>query len=74
VRVLGVFGSVARGTETTASDVDLLVALPDRMGLIGLGRVEKELSEILEAPVDLVPGDDLKPGVRRNVLGDLVVL
>lgn len=74
VRVLGVFGSVARGEETTASDVDLLVAVPRGMGLIGLGRVEKELSDLLSSRVDLVPADALKPGVRRNVLADLVVL
>lgn len=74
VRLLGVFGSVARGEETPTSDVDLLVTVPDGMGLIGLGRVEKELSKLLAAPVDLVPADGLKPGVRRNVLADLVVL
>jgi uncharacterized protein len=69
-----VFGSVARGEETAASDVDLLVTIPHGMGLIRMGRVEKELSEILAAKVDLVPADGLKPGVRRNVLADLVVL
>jgi predicted nucleotidyltransferase len=74
VRVLGVFGSVARGEETPSSDVDLLVALPEGMGLIGLGRVERELSDLLAARVDLVPAADLKPTVRRHVLADLVVL
>lgn len=74
VRVLGVFGSVARGEETSSSDVDLLVAVPDGMGLIGLARVEKELSDLLSARVELIPADDLKPAVRRNVLADLVVL
>jgi predicted nucleotidyltransferase len=74
VQVLGVFGSVARGEETPTSDVDLLVIVPEGMGLVGLGRVEKELSDLLAAPVDLVPADGLKPGVRRNVLADLVVL
>lgn len=74
VRVLGVFGSVARGEETATSDVDLLVTVPHGMGVIGLGRVEKELSDLLSSRVDLIPADALKPGVRRNVLADLVVL
>jgi len=74
VQLLGVFGSVARSQETATSDVDLLVTLPRGMGLVGIGRVEKELSEILGAKVDLVPADGLKPGVRKNVLSDLVVL
>jgi hypothetical protein len=74
VHLLGVFGSVSRGDENAASDVDLLITVPAGMGLIGLGRVEKELSEILAVRVDLVPANALKPGVRRNVLADLVVL
>jgi predicted nucleotidyltransferase len=74
VQLLGVFGSVARGEETPESDVDLLVMIPQGMGLIGMGRVEKELSDLLAANVDLVPAEGLKPGVRKNVLADLVVL
>lgn len=74
VRLLGVFGSVSRGEDTPCSDIDLLVTVPEGMGLLGLGRVEKELSELLAARVDLVPADGLKPAVRRNVLADLVVL
>jgi predicted nucleotidyltransferase/DNA-binding XRE family transcriptional regulator len=74
VRLLGVFGSVSRGEDTSSSDIDLLVTLPQGMGLIGLGRVERELSDLLSARVDLVPADGLKPGVRKNVLADLVVL
>jgi uncharacterized protein with HEPN domain/transcriptional regulator with XRE-family HTH domain len=37
VRRVRVFGSVARGTETPGSDVDLLVDLPEGMGLFALG-------------------------------------
>lgn len=74
VQLLGVFGSVARGEETSQSDIDLLVTIPHGMGLIGMGRVERELSDLLNARVDLVPADGLKPGVRKNVLADLVML
>jgi predicted nucleotidyltransferase/DNA-binding XRE family transcriptional regulator len=74
VRLLGVFGSVSRGEDTASSDVDLLVTVPQGVGLIGLGRVEQKLSQLLSARVELVPADGLKPGVRKNVLADLVVL
>lgn len=74
VGLLGVFGSVARGEDTSSSDIDLLVTLPRGLGLVGLGRVEQEMSKLLSARVDLVPADGLKPGVRKNVLADLVVL
>jgi hypothetical protein len=43
--------------------VDLLADLPPGMGLLGLGRVQAELEDILGARVDLVAGT-LKPEVR----------
>jgi predicted nucleotidyltransferase/DNA-binding XRE family transcriptional regulator len=74
VRVLGVFGSVARGEDRSDSDVDLLVELPDDMGLFAVARVQNELEQLLRAPVDLVPESSLKPGVRPSVEADLVRL
>lgn len=74
VRVLGVFGSVARGEDRPDSDVDLLVQLPDGMGMLALGRVRAELEELLGCAVDLVPEADLKPKVRPVVEADLVRL
>ena len=73
-RVLGVFGTVARGQEGSESDVDLLVELPPTMGLLGLGRFQEDLEGLLEATVDLVPESDLKPGIRRRVLDEMVGL
>jgi uncharacterized protein len=71
---LRVFGSVARGQERTDSDLDLLADLPPGMGLLGLGRVQAELESIVGSQVDLVPADDLKPGVRARIGRDLVAL
>jgi predicted nucleotidyltransferase len=74
VRNLRVFGSVARGEDRPDSDVDLLVDLPPGLGLFGLGRVQDELEAILGTRVDLVPAQDLKPGVRAHVEDELVAL
>jgi predicted nucleotidyltransferase len=74
VRISGVFGSVARGEDRPDSDIDLLVMVPPHMGLFELGRLTEELQQLLGARVDLVPAADLKPGVRANVLADLVSL
>lgn len=74
VSVRGVFGSVARGEDGPDSDVDLLVDLPSGMGLFGLARVQERLQQILDAPVELIPAADLKPGVRPAVLAELVPL
>jgi predicted nucleotidyltransferase/DNA-binding XRE family transcriptional regulator len=69
-----VFGSVARGTERPDSDVDLLIDLPPSVGLFALGRLRRELEDLIDAPVDLVPDDGLKPEVHVNVEADLVAL
>lgn len=74
IAIRGVFGSVARGEDRPESDVDLLVELPAGIGLFGLARVQEQLEQILHAPVELIPAADLKPGVRANVLAELVLL
>ena len=50
---IGVFGSVARETNTEASDVDVVVELsqPDSLALVG---IKQELEELLRRPVDVV--------------------
>jgi predicted nucleotidyltransferase/DNA-binding XRE family transcriptional regulator len=74
VTIRGVFGSVARGEDSEYSDIDLLVELPPEMGLVRLGRLQRDLEALLRARVDLVPEADLKPKVRMNVLSELVPL
>lgn len=69
-----VFGSVARGEDTTDSDIDLLVDVAQGIGLIGLARAQHELEALLEARVDLVPADDLKSNVARSVLAEGIAL
>jgi uncharacterized protein len=70
---LRVFGSVARGQDRPDSDVDLLADLPPGMGLLGLGRVQADLEEILGARVALVAGT-LKPEIAGRAGRDLVAL
>ena len=65
-----VFGSVARGEDTVESDLDLLVDVAPGIGLVGLARCERDLEALLGVPVDLVPADDLKPGVAPSALSD----
>lgn len=56
IRELAVFGSVARGQETQASDVDLLVSFDPESSwtLLDHIRMEDELAALLGRPVDLV--------------------
>ena len=67
------FGSVARGDEHAGSDVDLLVDLDPDVGLIELNALNRELSELLGADVDVVPADQLKAELH-HVLSESVTL
>jgi hypothetical protein len=70
VRRLALFGSVLRDDFRPDSDVDVLVSFePEaRIGFITLSRMQRELSEIFQRSVDLVPMDGLKPIIRESVL------
>ena len=61
-----VFGSVARGDDGPSSDIDLLVDIPDDMGLFTLARMELDVQDLLGESVDLVPSRMLKSGVRQS--------
>ena len=69
-----VFGSVATGTEQAASDIDLLFDMDTPMGLMELGALERRLSELLGADVDLIPAAALRPDLRGRVLAEAVTL
>ncbi len=67
---LSIFGSALRDDFRPDSDVDLLVEfLPDaQVGLIGLARIELELSDVIGRKVDLRTPRDLSPRFRDEVL------
>jgi predicted nucleotidyltransferase/DNA-binding XRE family transcriptional regulator len=69
-----VFGSVARGEDNEASDVDLLVDLDEGVGVVSLAGLGRELAELLGVEVDVVPTATLKPGVRDDVLAEAIAL
>lgn len=71
-RRVRLFGSAARGQETGASDVDLLVALEPGRTLLDLARLEARLEQLLDRAVDVVPESGLKEPFRSTVLRDAV--
>ena len=76
VRELSLFGSAVRGELRPDSDLDLLVAFEPgaRIGFLTLGRMARELSDLLGRTVDLVPKDGLKPGIRAAILAEAETL
>ncbi len=73
-RNLTVFGSVARGEDGPDSDIDLLVDIPESLGLFTLARMEQEITDALGVPVDVVPARLLKSEGRSTADADAPLL
>ncbi len=69
-----VFGSVARGDATEASDIDFLVDLEPDRNLLDLGGLLMDLQDLLQHDVDVVTERGLRPRVAKHVLADAVEL
>jgi predicted nucleotidyltransferase len=63
-----VFGSVARGDETLASDVDFLVDLEDGRSLFDLGGLLYDLQNLLHREVDVVTEAGLHWYIKDRVI------
>jgi len=73
VTTIAVFGSVARGDQTAASDVDILVDLRQPVGW-EIVHLQQHLEEILGLQVDLVTRKAVirKPLLWQSIQEDLV--
>lgn len=69
-----VFGSLAIGEDRPGSDVDLLFVMNKPLSLMQLGRLEQQITDLLDAPVDLVPETALRPDLRERVRSEAVLL
>ncbi len=70
-RSIAVFGSVARGDETAASDIDFLVEFEPNSSLLDLIHLEDDLRDLLGVPVDVVSTGALlerDDGIRRDAI------
>lgn len=72
---LFVFGSVARGEQTSQSDVDLLADFDKsrHFTLLTMGRLENRLAEMLGTKVDLSSPEWMKEPVRKRALSEAVL-
>lgn len=74
-RRIRVFGSVARGEETSGSDIDFLVDLPPGYDLFAQRLpLAERLSEITGRRVHLIPEHELNRHLRRYVLAEALDL
>jgi hypothetical protein len=70
IRQLALFGSILREDFRPDSDIDILVEFEpgQEPGLLGLARMERELSQVLGKEVDLRTPEDLSDRFRNRVL------
>lgn len=69
-----VFGSVARGTDTEASDLDILIEPTPKTSLLDIGAIRHELIELLGIPVDVITPMALPAKIREEVISEAVVI
>jgi predicted nucleotidyltransferase len=74
LRDVRVFGSAVRGTDTAASDIDLLVGTEDGADLFNLGAFVVAVEEITGFPVDVLTEEQLDDEHFAHVRDDAVPL
>jgi predicted nucleotidyltransferase len=67
VKVLSIFGSIARDEATEGSDVDVLVVFGQRATFDLFMDLKFYLEELLGIGVDLVTDKALRPQIRRAI-------
>jgi predicted nucleotidyltransferase len=71
---VSIYGSVARGEDTSDSDLDILVKFREPVGLFALARLRRILSERLHREVDLVTEGALSPYIRPTIEREKIVI
>jgi uncharacterized protein len=72
---ISLFGSVARGDASPASDVDLMAEFDPakQFSLLEMVGLENRLGDILGVRVDLTPARSLKDRIRERVAREAVL-
>lgn len=74
VKKIGVFGSYIRGVQTPKSDIDILVSFNETISLLKLAGLEIYLEDILGVKTEVVPKEDIRQELRKNILESVVYL
>ena len=66
------FGSASRGKMKTDSDVDVLVKMPEKTSLFGVGSLKIDLEQALLKNVDLVEYEAVHPYIKDSVYSSIL--
>nr|MBC7245342.1 nucleotidyltransferase family protein [Chloroflexota bacterium] len=72
VRSIGLFGSVVRGEQDQASDIDLLVDFEEDADLLDLTGLALFLEQVFQREVDIVPRRALRVELRSAILREVI--
>jgi predicted nucleotidyltransferase len=73
-RNVRLFGSVARGEDGPASDIDLLVTFDPDRSLMDHAALVEALQSLLGRPVEIASERGIKPRYRQRILAEAVAL
>ena len=69
------FGSYARGQETSSSDIDILVEMaPNNLTMLGFLKIQTKLEKATERQVDLIEDDCLEDFARHSADKDKILI
>jgi predicted nucleotidyltransferase len=71
---LALFGSVAKGTDTDASDIDFLADLDDGASLFDIAQLEIDLEQLLSRRIDIVIRSGLDAQFLAQIDDDVMEL
>ena len=74
VERMRIFGSLARGEATPASDIDFLVAFRRGKTLLDLIGFKQDLESLLGKKVDIVSEGGVSPYLSNRIFGEAVPL
>lgn len=65
---VALFGSYAKNIENNKSDIDILVELPSKFGIIRFASMKLELQKALQKDVDLITYKSISPYMKDSIL------
>jgi len=72
IEEFAIFGSVARGTDTKDSDVDIAVTKLNLKDVFALLDAKEYLSDILQKPVDIGTFRSMKTFIKNKIQKDFI--
>lgn len=71
---IGIFGSYARGDDSEASDIDILVNFNGKITLFDLSGIKQDLADLLNRRVDIVTERSINKRVKNYIYKDLKII